>query len=242
MGVSESRHLLSTTTRQRGGLNAVANNTHFPEELLLSSSDSSSLSASACLRALSAAVSIWTQERSWCKEHKKHNLVRLKLLLAHLNLKLHHNPTSCSWVMSASIALDLRSDSLAEAMVSFWAARESSSSLWRSFTWPCDESQADVAGVQMVFRTLRASHPRQGYMYMLTWILRSCFMASSRPLLVASSWSSMFFNSPSSFFFPADARPRCFLSSSSSASSSRTWQRNRWRLYDYNLKKDPDAF
>lgn len=46
--------------------------------------------------------------------------------------------TSCSWMMSASTALDLRSASLAEARTSFWAARESSSSLWSSFAWPCE--------------------------------------------------------------------------------------------------------
>ncbi len=63
--------------------------------------------------------------------------------------------TSCSWTMSASMALDLRSDSLAEARTSFWAARESSSSLWRSFIWPCEESRGGHVGSQLVFKCIR---------------------------------------------------------------------------------------
>lgn len=54
--------------------------------------------------------------------------------------------TSFRCMMSASMALDLRSDSLAEARTSFWAARESSSSLWRSFIWPCEESKEAHVG------------------------------------------------------------------------------------------------
>lgn len=38
--------------------------THFPDELLASSSDSSSLSVSACFRALSAAANIWTDQEN----------------------------------------------------------------------------------------------------------------------------------------------------------------------------------
>lgn len=38
--------------------------THFPDELLASSSDSSSLSVSACLRAFSAAANIWTDRQT----------------------------------------------------------------------------------------------------------------------------------------------------------------------------------
>lgn len=66
-----------------------------------------------------------------------------------------------------------------------------------------------------------------GVLGQLAWILRSCLSASSRALLVVSSWSSVSFSSPSSFFLPVDTWARCFFSSSSSDSSSRTWQRSR---------------
>ena len=39
------------------------------------------------------------------------------------------------------MVLDLRSDSLAEVWTSFWAAWESSTSLWSSFTCPCEDSR-----------------------------------------------------------------------------------------------------
>ena len=58
----------------------------------------------------------------------------------------------------------------------------------------------------------------------LTWSLRSCLITSSLALLAASIWASRSFRSISIFFFEATARARCFRSSSSSASSSRTWQ------------------
>ena len=48
-------------------------------------------------------------------------------------------------------------------------------------------------------------------------------MASSRFLLAESMWASRSFKSISSFFRAATAIERCFLSSSNSASISRTW-------------------
>jgi len=56
----------------------------------------------------------------------------------------------------------------------------------------------------------------------LTWILRSCLMASSRPLLDVSICPSRSFMSVSSFFLAAVARALCLRSSSNSVSSSRT--------------------
>ncbi len=55
----------------------------------------------------------------------------------------------------------------------------------------------------------------------LTWVLRSCLMASSLALLIASTWSSRSCKSPSSVFLAAANEVLIFCSSSSSVSSSR---------------------